>query len=1156
MKIAFAADLHLCHRSFKDSVIVLKSLIDSIIDNNCNVLFLLGDTFNATVLGDSNANTGTVIKTLQKELQRFIDSGINKKVYLLVGNHELGSFNQVTPLAIIENENIVLIDTIQTIKVNEIPILAFPSMNIDNVNETSVKEWSLHAAKNNFETVVFHAPLAGASTKNYTIKKCSTYITKELLELSNAKYIIGGDIHKRQSINIGCENNGYVGALRHVKQDEAGNPTGYRLIDYTTKEDKFVEIYSPQFIVVKAEDYKNNKEHYQELSEKHNVRVIGTTKELVELSIDKKRHGKIVFKKAAPENETTRRVQGEINADSNPIQLLDIWYSNSNINIDKFPIEEIREYLKTGLLDNYVPTQPGIGSLSRILSIRLKNIAKHKDTFIKFEDKNGFIYLEGDNGAGKTTLLDSIGLAIYGTSPGYEDNIINMIAQDFIGDAEVSVELISNNKVYKFERIIHITPSTRKHVFTIYENETKIAGGPDKLNNGDAKARELIGDKNLLFATIYAGQRNKDIVDLTGSERRMLLLSLMGTEGLITISNNAKAKKEKIDKEIIKKTTEKSTKNDAITRLNTSINSILVEDLKKEVENYNNEIEKKQEEIKILEEEKYRVSNNTQYIALKSNIQELENSKALVEKEIRDKNNEISKLDKSFELYKDILSTLNNSESIDSIKLKIEEEQSKFDYYTKETEEIQTIISSYRDQLNKIENEIRMKEMEFSSEYNKWNTSLLSAKNNLNSKILSIKNHLNNLITKRDNARNKSNILESSEIGCKGELDCKFLKDAKEAKESLNSIELEMSEVESQLEHIQDLEEQKLLVNIEKAEPQKLDLSLLKNRSLDISNKIEEYKIKLPNKIDLTKLRILQSDLSNISNIQDQANKLSYVEEALKNETSKKSELINTLSDIELKLTEKKNNLENIGDINGQIKEIQYKISIANNRIKELSNLKLQAEVKIQNVNELKLHIDSLEAEIKNIDNEILALYRELEFLTLIQKAYSKDGIPQLILDSILPRLEEISKVLLASAAYEGTLKFSTQSITQDNKINEAFLIEAWDSDIGKYRDISRFSDGEGSILRLATRLSFAILQSERTGNRIDVFIADETFKSLIPSRVLDAINMLLSLNDKFQIFITSHYPEIAAIMKKEATVVKVTKVGDTSTAIIAEREK
>jgi len=167
--------------------------------------------------------------------------------------------------------------------------------------------------------------------------------------------------------------------------------------------------------------------------------------------------------------------------------------------------------------------------------------------------------------------------------------------------------------------------------------------------------------------------------------------------------------------------------------------------------------------------------------------------------------------------------------------------------------------------------------------------------------------------------------------------------------------------------------------------------------------------------------------------------------------------------------------------------------------------------------------------EAERVKGEISELIEWHNVYSSILRAFSRDGIPQYVVDTSLPQLhDELDKVL---KVFDGrfTIRFRTQGTTKAGDIRERMDIDITNNE-GHTHPIESFSGGEQKLLNTAVRIALAVFQAKRQGAGLKVFAADEAFDALDPDRSHGVQEVFRGLEDSFnQIFVGTHSPDLIA---------------------------
>jgi exonuclease SbcC len=152
----------------------------------------------------------------------------------------------------------------------------------------------------------------------------------------------------------------------------------------------------------------------------------------------------------------------------------------------------------------------------------------------------------------------------------------------------------------------------------------------------------------------------------------------------------------------------------------------------------------------------------------------------------------------------------------------------------------------------------------------------------------------------------------------------------------------------------------------------------------------------------------------------------------------------------------------------------------------------------------------------------------------LLRKAFSKWGVPALIVGNVLLALEKEVNELLS--LYEGSLALRFES-TKDTKTGARDSLEIIVYDGEDWRPFETFSGGERYRVASAMRLGLAQLLSHRSGARVSTLIVDEPEGLDAPGRAHLA-RILERMSESFGItLLLTHYDDLKDAMPQQIVV-------------------
>jgi exonuclease SbcC len=209
----------------------------------------------------------------------------------------------------------------------------------------------------------------------------------------------------------------------------------------------------------------------------------------------------------------------------------------------------------------------------------------------------------------------------------------------------------------------------------------------------------------------------------------------------------------------------------------------------------------------------------------------------------------------------------------------------------------------------------------------------------------------------------------------------------------------------------------------------------------------------------------------------------------------------------------------------------------------------------IPDINQLQIQIDQLQIEISQIDQYVGAEKQKLiaiennktrqkslsieknNLVTQIarhiklEEAFSKNGIPALLIEQALPEIEDHANQLLEKLTGGAmSVYFQTQSDYKDKKRQdkkETLEILINDS-TGRTRAYEMFSGGEAFRINFAIRMALSQVLAKRAGAQLQTLVIDEGFGSQDQEgrqRLIESINMIQS--DFSKILVITHLDEL-----------------------------
>lgn len=181
------------------------------------------------------------------------------------------------------------------------------------------------------------------------------------------------------------------------------------------------------------------------------------------------------------------------------------------------------------------------------------------------------------------------------------------------------------------------------------------------------------------------------------------------------------------------------------------------------------------------------------------------------------------------------------------------------------------------------------------------------------------------------------------------------------------------------------------------------------------------------------------------------------------------------------------------------------------------------AQQRVQVLDDLRIRRKDFEAQRETFAVQVRQ-YKQLE------RAFSKDGVPALLIEQALPEIENKANDILTRLS-DGAMsvRFVTQAAYKDKKRDDLReTLEIQISDGMGQRDYEMFSGGEAFRVNFAIRLALSEILARRAGARLQTLVIDEGFGSQDAQgrqRLVEAINLVKQ--DFAKVLVITHIDEL-----------------------------
>jgi exonuclease SbcC len=157
-------------------------------------------------------------------------------------------------------------------------------------------------------------------------------------------------------------------------------------------------------------------------------------------------------------------------------------------------------------------------------------------------------------------------------------------------------------------------------------------------------------------------------------------------------------------------------------------------------------------------------------------------------------------------------------------------------------------------------------------------------------------------------------------------------------------------------------------------------------------------------------------------------------------------------------------------------------------------------------------------------------LNQQIARLKVLERAFSKDGVPALLIEQALPEIEdEANEILDRLSNGQMSVHFETQRQFKDkSRDDRKETLDIIISDGAGPREYELFSGGEAFRVNFAIRLALSRVLAQRAGARLQTLVIDEGFGSQDADgrqRLIEAINLVRP--DFQKILVITHMEEL-----------------------------
>ena len=217
-------------------------------------------------------------------------------------------------------------------------------------------------------------------------------------------------------------------------------------------------------------------------------------------------------------------------------------------------------------------------------------------------------------------------------------------------------------------------------------------------------------------------------------------------------------------------------------------------------------------------------------------------------------------------------------------------------------------------------------------------------------------------------------------------------------------------------------------------------------------------------------------------------------------------------------------------------------IQAAEERQNDLDNLRLEQRICTEHVGSARQKISTMDNLVERRKSRIVARDKVAEQIGVYSElytAFSKQGVPAMIIEAAVPEIENTTNTLLGKMTYgRMNVRFDTQRALKSGDVKETLDIKIAD-DLGT-RNYELYSGGESFRVNFAIRIALSKLLARRSGAQLQTIVIDEGFgtqDSLGRQKLVEAINTIQG--DFERVLVITHIEELKDIFPARINVLK-----------------
>ena len=218
----------------------------------------------------------------------------------------------------------------------------------------------------------------------------------------------------------------------------------------------------------------------------------------------------------------------------------------------------------------------------------------------------------------------------------------------------------------------------------------------------------------------------------------------------------------------------------------------------------------------------------------------------------------------------------------------------------------------------------------------------------------------------------------------------------------------------------------------------------------------------------------------------------------------------------------------------GEYDTIKQELADLNSNLATMKNDLLLLKVDVTNKLNAKRKVEEVTKSIAELETGNKDIIEELESLQLLKEAFSPRGVKAIVVDYVIPRLEDkINEILGKLSDFSVRLDTQRSGVKGDTTIEGLFITIV--NELGEEFDYNNYSGGEKLKITVAITEALAEIQ------QISFRILDELFVGLDEDSTESFASVMETLNNRFsQMICVTHLRNIKEMFPEKITMTKV----------------